>query len=113
MERRSVTTELMEKAYIALFANLGESPTVTNISGFEAFVCELYRKPKTNSTSAVRFAIFHDKYAPTNMASPLDKLRGAIQVHRCLPVQCLSRRLEDPITCHTCGRRQQTSICLI
>ena len=50
---------------------------MTNISGFEAFVCELYGKPKTNSTSAVRFAIFRDKYAPTNMASPLDKLRGA------------------------------------
>ena len=63
--------KLMEKSYIALFANLGESLTVTNISGFKAFVCELYRKPKTNSTSAVCFAIFCDKYAPTNMASPL------------------------------------------
>ena len=69
--------KLMEKSYIVLFANLGESPTVTNISGFEAFVCELYRKPKTNSTSAVRFAIFRDKYAPTNAASPLDKLPDA------------------------------------
>jgi len=69
--------KLMEKSYIVLFANLEESPTVTNISGFEAFVCELYGKPKTNSTSAVRFAIFSDKYAPTNTASPLDKLKDA------------------------------------
>jgi len=79
----------MEKSYIALFANLGESATVTNISGYEAFVCELYGKRKTNSTSAVHFAIFPDTYAPTNMASPLDKPRGVIQVHCCLPVQCL------------------------
>ena len=69
--------KLMEKSYIALFAELGDSPTVTNISCFEAFVCDLYRKPKTNNISAVRFAIFRDKYAPTNTASPLDKLRGA------------------------------------
>jgi len=53
---------------------------VTNISGFEAFVCELY---------AVRFAIFHDKYAPTNTASPLDKLRGADSSALLLPIQCL------------------------
>ena len=69
--------KLMEKSYIALFAELGDSPTVTNISGFEAFICDLYGKPKTNSISAVRFAIFRDKYAPTNTTSPLDKLRGA------------------------------------
>jgi len=37
---------LIEKSYIALFANLGESPTVTNNSGFEAFVYELYGKTK-------------------------------------------------------------------
>jgi len=77
MERKSVTTEIDGQAYIALFTNIGESPTVINISGFEAIVCELYRKPKTSSTSAVHFAIFRDKYAPTNTASPLDKLWGA------------------------------------
>ena len=69
--------KLMEKSYIALFAELGDSPTVTKFSCFEAFVCDLYRKPKTNNISAVRFAIFRDKYAPTNTASPLEKLRGA------------------------------------
>ena len=63
--------------YIALFAELGDSPTVTNISGFEAFVCDLYGKTKTNSISTVRFAILRDKYAPTNTTSPLDKLKDA------------------------------------
>ena len=72
MERKSVSTEIYGEIIHCTFANLAESQTGTNISGFKAFVCELYGKPLTNSTSTVCFAIFRDKYAPTNMASPLE-----------------------------------------
>ena len=76
-ERKSATTEIYGEIIHCTICKSRRIPTVTNISGFEAFVSELYGKPKTNSTSTVRFAIFRDKYAPTNTASPLNKLSGA------------------------------------
>lgn len=66
-------------SYRSVFRKIGNenSVTETDTKIVEAFVCELYGKKAFKAVNEARFAIFREKYAPTNEGEPLEKLKGA------------------------------------
>lgn len=72
---------LVEKSTLfqKAFAALGESQEVTpeTESTIESFVCAMYGKPGLCDVESVRYSIFRTKFAPTDEAQPLGKIKGA------------------------------------
>lgn len=61
------------------FGNIGTQDSVTEneYKVIESFVCELHGKKNFQNVNESRFAIFREKYAPTNDGKPLQKPKGA------------------------------------
>ena len=65
--------------FLAAFSELGTSSDISTsvTDAVEEFVCILYGKPSLKNVDDVRFAIFREKYAPTNRNDPLERIKGA------------------------------------
>ncbi len=65
----------------SLYRTLGQGPNISEdmIVSSEKIVCKAYGKPQMTSVNDARYAIFRQKYVPTNATEPLAKIKQQTQ----------------------------------
>ena len=78
---KSRPVDIVERSarFTDAFKELGTSAYIANSTEevIEAFVCSMYGKSQLDTVNDARYAVFRDKYAPTDENHPLSKIKWA------------------------------------